>query len=124
MTCVVINPGTGDAHSYGRCSERSAVGNMKAFVRDLKVDGATFSARAFKIVDGRWRFRVRHGRRSVIVDMPGVALYRVRYIGRDCQDIWHFPCLYVDWHSLVWKFAVEAAHDHLTGTEMWKMGEP
>ena len=38
---------------------------------------------------------------------PGLALAGVRYLDQPGQNIWHFPRLYIDGDSWVWKYAVE-----------------
>jgi hypothetical protein len=66
-------------------------------------------------LDGRWEFTIRHGKHKCVVDMPGRALYRVRWMKEPGQDIWEFPRLYVDGSSWVWLFAIRDAARELSG---------
>lgn len=64
--------------------------------------------------NGRFRFVLVRGERRCEIDMPGLPIDRVRYVGGEGQDIWDFPRLYVDGSSWVWKFAVNRARDKLS----------
>ncbi len=106
MTGVLINPGAGPVRA-SRISLVSALANMKRFVAEVG-DGVTFvRCYPFRNDDGRWDFKVKRGRRSVIVCMPGVP-YRVL----TAENGWP-PRLYVDGNSWWWSFAVGVAQDEL-----------
>ena len=112
MATAIINPGIGPANDYGRCCLDWARSNMRAFVRDvggLEVAIADLGDDG----DGRYAFRLSRDKRKTLVSMPGVGLARVRYVDAAGQNIWHFPRLYVDGHSYVWLYAVEAAREAL-----------
>ena len=38
--------------------------------------------------------------------MPGISLEKVRFMGKEDENIWDFPRLYVDDESYVWKYAL------------------
>jgi hypothetical protein len=44
--------------------------------------------------------------RSIEIQMPGLPVERVRYMGETGQNIWDFPRLYVDDSSWIWQFAL------------------
>jgi hypothetical protein len=107
MTIAFINPGTGPVED---ATEALAVEAMRQFVIDT---GAESFARCpeHHDDDGRFAFavykRLPSGEvRRFEVDIPGLPLDRVRYVDAPGQNIWHFPRLYVDGSSWVWKFAV------------------
>lgn len=108
MTAVFVNPGTGHVIDYApRVREAWARSNMLAFAMDVGMPSSyTLLRRA--PVDGRWAFELRYAGAKSIVGMPGCSLARVRYMGRDNQNIWDFPRLYVDGFSLAWLYAVDA----------------
>ena len=117
MPAFVINPGTGPVKDT---TEDNAWNNIHAFVADLSERGVAIT----NILrqgdrddgDGRYEFdlflkdpqpREDGEPRTIIgISMPGVPLDRVRYLDRPDQNIWHFPRLYVDGSSWVWKYAV------------------
>lgn len=111
MPSVVINPGSGPAR--GATVGRAAF-NIKRFVADLVERGhqnVTCERRPdadydHKDSDGRFCWLVgADGLEPVEVQMPGLPLEQVRWLGPD-QDIWQFPRLYVDDSSWIWFFAL------------------
>lgn len=119
MTVVFINPGTGPV---GGALLKNAIKNMRQWVKDAH-EAYPHKYRFERAAsrdngDGRYGFIVTHTRPSrrrgakpgeVVecrhtVDMPGLPLERVRYLGKP-QDIWEFPRLYVDDSSWVWLFS-------------------
>ena len=126
-TTVIINPGTGPV---ANATEQAAYENVIALVKDalgesmaLGPSGDTARiARDLSLGEGtdeggRFSYVVTLGDRTCAIDMPGIALERVRYTGADGQNIWHFPRLYVDGSSWVWMYAVEMLREALTGAE-------
>ncbi len=111
----VINPGSGPVE--GATAEQAAV-NIKQFVADLAVRGLNVVEvcrtpeadydREYN--DGRFAFDLTFDDGSLPVQMPGIPVEQVRWLGPD-QDIWQFPRLYVDDSSWVWFFALNACHD-------------
>lgn len=103
---VVINPGSGPALG---ATEANAEQNMLQFIADLAKRGRPggFARAADKDYgDGRYAYIVEvAGRGAFEVQMPGLPLDAVRWLGRD-QDIWQFPRLYVDGNSWIWFFAL------------------
>jgi hypothetical protein len=107
MPSFVINPGSGPVDAT---SEDNATCNMGVFTDDLRamgLDVETFIRRqASDYGDGRYAYDVVFGDgRSVEIQMPGLPVEQVRYLGEP-QNIWDFPRLYVDDSSWVWKFAL------------------
>ena len=111
MTMVIINPGTGPVE--GSTLEH-AYRNMEALLRDAGCPAAKWRRDPARDVEGgRWPFLVTCPPNAeeprewdCLVDMPGIPLDEVRYVGGPGQNIWDFPRLYVDGSSWVWKFAV------------------
>lgn len=114
MTAVIINPGTGPVWSGpGSVLRRNAERNIRALCRDAGCDSDCRIERDGD-VDGRgwYPYRIFRGKRSVEVDMPGLALEKVRYIAAP-QNPWDFPRLYVDGSSWLWSFAIDFVRDGL-----------
>jgi hypothetical protein len=104
---VFVNPGSGPVR--GANVEEAAV-NMRHFVIDLG-EGWDF-VRMRDTADygeGRFAFLVWKGNHCAEIQMPGIPLDCVRYVGAEGQNIWDYPRLYVDGSSWVWEFAVNAA---------------
>lgn len=118
-TVVIINPGT---FGMDDTTEENAIVNMDQFIKDCHIDGLSFKREPEKDYGGgRYAFMVsRNGHtRTVEIQMPGRALDKVRYTGAKEQNIWHYPRLYVDGSSWVWKFAVHMSDcwEEETGSE-------
>lgn len=115
MSYVVINPGTGPV--YGGTA-RNACLNARAFGREVGADSVTYlprsAERRWAEDDGRYTFRLRRGRKTCVVTMPGLRASQVRYLRSTDQNIWDFPRLYVNGSSYVWDFAIGYAADVLT----------
>lgn len=102
MTFIAINPGSGVVESGS--IEQSEI-NIKAFIDDLLVENVQYEF--IKIEEnGRHSYRIFSDEISHEIDMPAIPLEEVRYLGVDGQNIWHYPRLYVDGSSLVWKYAL------------------
>lgn len=108
---IFINPGSGPV---AEATEEQAELNMRQFVADLHERGHANVVWGRKPdadynnddQDGRFCWTVGvNGGEPVEVQMPGLPLERVRWLG-DAQDIWQFPRLYVDDSSWVWFFAL------------------
>ena len=103
---IIINPGSGPV---AEASEDNARANMSAFWTDLHARGlapAAFTRHsAADYGEGRYAFDFCIGDELHQVQMPGLPLEYVRYLGGE-QDIWGFPRLYVDDSSWVWFFAL------------------
>lgn len=110
MISISINPGSGPVE---RATEQNAINNMGAFTADLRergIDVDTFTRRPnADYGDGRYAFSVHVGDGlTTEVQMPGLPLDQVRWLGAEGQDIWQFPRLYVDDSSWIWYFALNA----------------
>jgi hypothetical protein len=109
LPSITINPGSGPVEG---ASEEQAQANMGAFCTDLRARGIIASTvTRHEADDDGGRFGYRLGLddgRVVDVEMPGLALDKVRYMGEEGQNIWHFPRLYVDGSSWIWLFALGA----------------
>lgn len=106
---IVINPGSGPVSDATESAARAAVDH---FVEDLRELHGIATAGVEPVRDegdGRWSFNLTFadGRR-VEVEMPGLPVERVRWMGGPDQNIWDFPRLYVDGSSWVWLFALRA----------------
>ncbi len=121
MTQVIINPGTGPVAG---ATLDNAYKNMEALLRDAGIPDAKWC----RDVDaeeggGRFSFLVtvpdpddEGSTTGCPVDMPGIPLAEVRYLGEPGQNIWDFPRLYVDGSSWVWKFAVSQLRERAAQT--------
>jgi len=109
---VIINPGTGPVDG---ATTDNAYANIIEFIDDIGLDGVQYRRDVEASEgDGRFAFVLERERCSCSVLMPGLPLAEVRFVGADGQNIWHFPRLYVDGNSWVWKFAVEIAREGLS----------
>ena len=102
---LIINPGSGPCDG----DEKNAIKNMGHFIADhdeeslecLRVPEKDYG-------DGRFAFFLYKvdGTRYHEIQMPGLPLDRVRYMGEKHQNIWDFPRLYVDGSSWVWVYGI------------------
>lgn len=98
---IIINPGSGPVRD---ATYENAAFNICVFANEV---GAVVQEGGGKNRgDGRWTFTLQKDAGTAEVEMPGLPLARVRYIGEPDQNIWDFPRLYVDGSSWVWEFAV------------------
>ncbi|HEY7822669.1 MAG TPA: hypothetical protein VIG24_07555 [Acidimicrobiia bacterium] len=104
---VVINPGSGPVED---ADERDASANIRHFATDLALRGHTveFSYHTEDVGDGRWEYRLVVDGEYHEVEMPGLPLHQVRFIGTPDQNPWDFPRLYVDGSSWLWEYALGA----------------
>lgn len=105
---IVINPGSGPVTE---AIEDWSLANMHVFAQDLRDAGhaVTFDDSAVSTDrDGRWTWVVNVDGADHEIDMPGIPVDRVRFLGLPGQDIWDFPRLYVDGSSWVWQYALGA----------------
>lgn len=116
---IIINPGTGPVEG---ATLDHAYENMRALLKDCGRPEAKFRRDPETDVEGgRFPFLVtcppdgeeHHKEWEVTVDMPGIPLEEVRFLGKKDQNIWHFPRLYVDGSSWVWKFAINSLRARL-----------
>ncbi|MET7776293.1 hypothetical protein ABZU94_10550 [Streptomyces mirabilis] len=105
---IFINPGSGPVRE---ATEEHAAINITVFGDDLRRAGLDVRSAdripANDYGDGRYAFELAMADgRTIEIQMPGLPVERVRYVGEDDQNIWDFPRLYVDGSSWVWKFAL------------------
>jgi hypothetical protein len=104
---IIINPGSGPV---GGADPDLAHANIESFLADLRDAGHTAALIApGPEEDGRWTFTIKVDGVAHEIEMPGIPLAKVRYLGTDDQDIWDFPRLYVDGSSWVWLYALNVA---------------
>jgi len=103
---IFINPGSGPVDE---ATEDNARANMSAFWTDMHARGlepAAFTRHSDDDYgDGRYAFDFCIGDEMHQVQMPGLPLEKVRYLGGG-QSPWDFPRLYVDDSSWLWFFAL------------------
>lgn len=116
---MLLNPGSGPVDG---ASEAEAIANIQDFVAELDLEGVSHQ-RAPKLDyeakhpgNGRFAFRLRYKNRSVVIQMPGAPLHRVRYVSED-QNIFDYPRLYVGGAGWQWHYALSIARVELTGEE-------
>lgn len=101
---VIINPGTGPCQDT---KEKNAIENIKQFIDDCEVEKLTWERKPDSDYgEGRYAFIIKNEKASWEIQMPGLPLEKVRYLGNSDQNIWHYPRLYVDGSSWVWCYAV------------------
>lgn len=103
-----------------KSSREQARNNLRAFLWDAgyMMDDVIVLEPNIGDCEGRYRFSVQHRDRVCVIDMPGFPLDRVRYINSiRGLNIRHFPRIYIDGDSWLWKFAVNAINWNLRGTE-------
>lgn len=114
---VIVNPGSGPVEGEAQ----QARANLDVLLADASVghDGPSrvlFLDALGRQQDGRFRFVVRSGEEAEVeIDMPGLALERVRYMQERDQNIFDFPRLYVNGSSWLWCFAVTMVGEALRG---------
>ena len=108
---IFLNPGSGPVRG---ASSEDAESNIITFMAEV---GADRYRGPLSEDEGRYEFELGKDARTVLVEMPGLPLDEVRYLGTDDQDIWDFPRLYVDGSSWVWCFAVDSARAVLSGED-------
>lgn len=114
MAILVVNPGTGPVVA---ATEENAKVNVRQFAKDLAEKGVKILRTTRRSKDdygeGRFCFHLRVAyrrmKRTLEVQMPGLPLEKVRYLGTPEQNIWHYPRLYIDGSSWVWSFAVDVS---------------
>lgn len=110
---ININPGSGPLEGT---TKENALANIQAFVRDLEMVGVKSMALP-NSHGGRWAFAVGTESEACRVDMPGLPIEQVRFMGGLSQDPWQFTRLYVDGSSWLWCYALDIVRDYLTGQE-------
>jgi hypothetical protein len=110
----VINPGSGPVRDS---NEERAEANARAFVEDLGISGVSIQREPRSDEKGRFGFVLTLNDMRVEMEMPGIPLENVRYLGIPGQNIWDFPRLFVDGSSWVWKFAIAVTVERFTGRD-------
>ncbi|WP_432169087.1 hypothetical protein [Streptomyces sp. 1222.5] len=105
---VIINPGSGPV---AEATEAHAATNITVFGDDLRRAGLDVLAcnrmPDDDYGDGRYAFELEMADGgSIEIQMPGLPVERVRFMGEDGQNILDFPRLYIDGSSYVWEFAL------------------
>lgn len=100
---IIINPGSGPVEG---ATLANAEANMSVFLKDVGVGALTSKHLSNLDRDGRFGFRAEGAGQTHTIEMPGLPIAQVRYMGVDGQNIWHFPRLYVDGSSWVWLYAI------------------
>lgn len=126
MARIIINPGTGPVTDASEALAQEAANQMRVDLASINprhadelriASGVTIERKSSLDEGGRYGFSFALNERSVDVEIPGIAIDRVRYLGDDGQNIWHFPRLYVDGSSWVWMYALTSIRQALAGTQ-------
>lgn len=105
MGNIFINPGAGP------CTEGTfehAERNIRQFIKDCQVKLHVTEYKT-EPAGGRYLFVLEADDNPDVrfeVEIPGLPLEQVRYMGEKGQNIWDFPRLYVNGSSWVWKYAL------------------
>ena len=109
---IFINPGTGPVQN---ATKRNAEENIKHFIADCGKKGIkSIRIPHLDYGEGRFAFLLWKDTRCHEIQMPGLPLSQVRYMGYPEQNICDFPRLYVDGSSWVWKYALLTDPDDWT----------
>lgn len=112
MSVIIMNPGT---EAVPNATREHAIKNMSIFLADCEIEDLSFvSISERDYGDGRYAFLVWKNTRCHEIQMPGLPLHKVRFMGEDDQNAWDFPRLYIDGSSWLWKYAL------LDSEEDWK----
>lgn len=111
---IVINPGSGPVF---KARVTNAEANIKVFADDLRERGIKVLTTRRKLKldygEGRYAFELKleheNHKKTIEVQIPGLPIKDVRYLGTEDQNIWHYPRLYVDGSSWVWMYAIDAS---------------
>jgi len=114
MSIFVINPGSGPVQD---ASLEHAYENIKVFVKDIAQAHGLFVKDIFRLEDdddrGYFAFALDAERggleRRIRVDMPGLPLEQVRYLGLEGQNAYDYQRVDIDRSSWLWKFAVSVS---------------
>lgn len=108
-----INPGTEPVEG---ATYESARYNLNVLLRDvLGADAQSARVKHTGDKEGRYSFTVEYKGQAVCIDMPGIELSRVRYLGtaEQMRNIYSFPRLYVDGASWLWLYAERRLRERL-----------
>lgn len=102
---IAINPGSGKVENG---TWEQAYINMKKFIEDCEVSMHLVRTEFEPDEDGRYLFVIDADEfdYETEIEMPGLSLENVRFVGEEGQNIWNFPRLYVDGGSWIWKYAL------------------
>ena len=120
MSSFIINPGSGPVENA--CVE-DAIKNIKQFIKDCEIelkwkrdltwdDEGRFSFIIYK--RRKWYFFKKDWHR---IDMPGLPMDEVHYMGAEGQNIWDFPRLYYDGSSWIWMYAIDLVREDFNKPE-------
>ena len=102
---IMIDPGSGPVQ--GKTSYANAYANIQAFIADCEIP-LQVTTSFHKPEEGRYFFELSNEEYNytIQVEMPGLPLDQVRYMGEYGQNIMNFSRVYVDGSSWAWKYAV------------------
>lgn len=119
---ILLNPGTGEVPE---ATEEHAAANMSHLLTDCLNKKLKFVRAAQDDMGaGRFAFLVYcPWTRYHLVQMPGLPLNKVRFTNEEGQNVWHFPRLYIDGNSWLWKFVVDELNKPDAFTDPWNLKE-
>ena len=104
MPLVAINPGSGPVNN---ATEENAIENIKHFIVDNNVADVNYVRIPEKDYgEGRYAFLLWKDKYCHEIQMPGIPLEQVRFLGNEGQNIWHFPpghFHHLRWHKARWQ---------------------
>lgn len=104
MGNIIINLGTGPVKN---ATEKNAIENIKHFILDNRVEDVNWvRIPQMDYKEGRYAFVLWKENTCYEIQMPGLPLEQVRYMGSEDQNILDFPRLYVDGSSWIWEYAI------------------
>lgn len=110
---VWFSPGTGPVENATFDNARD---NLVALLGEVHLTAQDVTITATGAENGRYGFQVQRGKRSCVIEMPGLPLAQVRFTlsGRKL-NAWDYPRLFVDGDSWLWCYAAECVNDALRG---------
>ena len=112
-TLLLVNAGTDPVEGS---REEHATQNIAQLVQDTGLTGIIVRRDAPKDYgEGRFAYELGYHGRKIEVQMPGLPLEQVRFLGEKGQSILPFPRLYVNGSSWQWKFAADIIKDRCEG---------
>jgi hypothetical protein len=105
---VIINPGSGPVDDT---TEANAIDNIRHYIADCEIEALNWvRIPEHDYGQGRYAFLIWKDNQCWEIQMPGLPLDKVRYVGQP-QNIWDYPRLYINGSSWVWCYALLKKED-------------
>lgn len=101
-----VNPGSEEVEDVGF---EQAYNNILHYINDCEIELFIQSANCVPEENGRYQFVLKSPllhKLSYEVEMPSLPIDQIRFMNEEEQNIWHFPRLYVNGSSWIWKYGL------------------